>query len=243
MSKDTYYFQHDYEPTSDPKIVALLGEYGATGYGIYWRIVEMLHSDTEHKLPHKKYIYLALAKQMLTSVEQIETIVNFAIHDCELLRSDGEHFWIDRVLRNIERRNDISKKRSKAGKASALAKQVSTSVEQNPTKDNKEKESKGNEIKDIYSPDFPRDIEAVEEHFRWYYDRRSDMLKNIRLSDLPRIASLYFDDRHSKGWKLNGTAIVKWKNDAQNYVKKVDDRGGLINQKSLRKQIEELPDL
>jgi hypothetical protein len=155
--KDTYYFQHDYEPTSDPKMVALLGDHGAVGYGIYWRIVEMLHSDTEHKLPHKKYIYLALAKQMLTSVEQIEAIVNFAIQECELLKSDGEYFWSDRVIRNIERRNDISKKRSKAGKASARAKQVLTSVEQNSTNANKGKERKVNKRKVNKSSDFADD--------------------------------------------------------------------------------------
>ena len=63
MTKESYYFPHDYEPTGDPKIQALIGEYGATGYGIFWRVVEMLHSNAEHKLPFKNYIFLAIAKQ------------------------------------------------------------------------------------------------------------------------------------------------------------------------------------
>ena len=41
--KETFYFQHDYEPTSDPKMQALVGEYGAAGYGVSWSIIEMLH--------------------------------------------------------------------------------------------------------------------------------------------------------------------------------------------------------
>jgi len=57
--KESYYFSHDYEPTSDPKIAALLGEFGAVGYGIFWRIVEMLHSSKDHQIPKKKYIYSA----------------------------------------------------------------------------------------------------------------------------------------------------------------------------------------
>ena len=153
--KDTYYFQHDYNPTSDPKIQALIGEHGAVGYGLYWRIVEMLHEEGTHKLPCKKYIYLALAKQMSTSVEQVEIIVKCCIELCELFVSDNELFWSERVLRNIEKRTEISNKRSEAGKKSAelrkistSVEQVSTSVQQNPTKESKVKEIKVKEKKE-----------------------------------------------------------------------------------------------
>jgi len=37
--KKTFYFSHDFEPTSDPKIQALISEYGGLGYGIWWRII------------------------------------------------------------------------------------------------------------------------------------------------------------------------------------------------------------
>ena len=152
--KDTYYFSHDYDPTSDPKIQALIGEHGAVGYGLYWKIVEMLHQEGTHKLPCKKYIYLALAKQMSTSVEQVEIIVKCCIELCELFVSDNELFWSERVLRNIEKRTELSNKRSKAGKMSAEMRknstnveQVSTSVQQNPTKERKVKENKVNKNK------------------------------------------------------------------------------------------------
>ena len=153
--KDTYYFSHDYNPTSDPKIQALIGEYGAVGYGIFWRIVEMLHEDELHKLQCKKYIYLALAKQMLTSVEQVESIIKNCIDTYELFKTDGDFFWSERVMRNINKRTELSNKRSKAGKMSAEMRkistnveQVSTSVQQNPTKERKVKENKVNENKE-----------------------------------------------------------------------------------------------
>ena len=149
--KDTYYFQHDYNPTSDPKVQALIGEYGAIGYGIYWRIVEMLHEDELHKLQCKKFIYIALAKQMLTSVEQVESIIKNCIEIYELFKSDDDFFWSERVMRNISKRTEISNKRSKAGKISAESRkkttsveQKSTCVEQNPTKERKVKEIKVN---------------------------------------------------------------------------------------------------
>ena len=146
--KDTYYFSHDYNPTSDPKIQALIGEHGAVGYGLYWRIVEMLHEEETHKLPCKKYIYLALAKQMSTSVEQVEIIVKCCIELCELLVSDNDFFWSERVMRNINKRTELSNKRSKAGKMSAEMRKNSTSVQQNPTKERKVKENKVNENKE-----------------------------------------------------------------------------------------------
>lgn len=147
MYKESYYFQHDYEPTSDPKIIALIGEHGAVGYGVFWRIVEMLHSDAEHRLPKKKYIFSAIAKQMLTSVEQISTIVNYATDVCELFISDENYIISERVNRNFNKRNDISTKRSEAGKRSASMRsnkieQVLTSVQQNSTNANKGKEIK-----------------------------------------------------------------------------------------------------
>ena len=33
--KKTFYFSHDFEPTSDPKIQALISEYGGLGYGSF----------------------------------------------------------------------------------------------------------------------------------------------------------------------------------------------------------------
>lgn len=154
MAKETYYFQHDYEPTSDPKIQALLGEFGGVGYGIFWRIVEMLHSDETHKLPKKKFVYSAIAKQMSTSVEQLEAILEYMIDTCELFQQDSDFIWSERVLRNIDARDAIREKRSIAGKASAEARKKATLVEhllthvqQNPTKEKKGKEIKEKESK------------------------------------------------------------------------------------------------
>lgn len=122
-TKDTYWFPHDYEPTGDPKIQALIGDFKAEGYGIYWRIVEMLHADTQHKLPLKKYIFLAIANQMQANAEQIENLIQQSIKTYELFESDGIHFWVNRVHRNIEKKEKISKERSEAGKIGGKAKQ------------------------------------------------------------------------------------------------------------------------
>ena len=117
--KDTFYFPHDSEPTSDPKIIAMLGDYGATGYGLYWRIVEMLHSNENNALPKEKYIYKALSCQMATPVEQIEQFVEDCLTVYKLFEGDDNCFFSGRVLRNIDLRNKSIEQRSLAGKKSA----------------------------------------------------------------------------------------------------------------------------
>jgi len=120
--KDTFYFPHDYEPTSDPKITAMLGDYGATGYGLYWRIVEMLHSNEEHRLPKEQYLFKALSNQLAIDVNQIIKFVNDCVSVYKLFESDDEFFFSNRVFKNIDKREKIVEQRSIAGKASALKK-------------------------------------------------------------------------------------------------------------------------
>lgn len=121
-TKETFYFKHDYVPTSDPKMKALLSQYKGIGYGMFWRIAEMLHTDSLHKLPHKQYIFIGLADEMGTDVEHVLKFVADCINVFELFESDGEYFWSNRVLRNLSDREEVKLLRSKAGKASAEAK-------------------------------------------------------------------------------------------------------------------------
>jgi hypothetical protein len=164
--KKTYYFQHDFEAISDPKIQYILAKFGGIGYGLWWRIVEMLHQEEENKLQHKEYIYFALANQLKCEQDLVKSFIQSCIEDVDLLGSDGEYFWSERVLKNVGKMQNIKEKRSAAGKLSAekraenqevltSVEQNSASVEQNPTKENKTKENT------IYRPS----IDEVEKYF------------------------------------------------------------------------------
>lgn len=146
--KEAYYFSHDYSAASDPKIQALIGEHGAAGYGIYWYIVELLHQEKTHWLPLKEYVYLAIAKQMKASAEQIEAAVKYCILVCDLFIVEGEKFTSQRVLNNFAERERISEIRSKSGTLGAIAKQNLASAKQNLAKPSKGKERKGKEKKE-----------------------------------------------------------------------------------------------
>lgn len=194
--KEKFYFPHDYEASNDPKLMALLSLHGGIGYGVYWRVVEMLHSEENHKLPLKEYLYIALAEQMKISSEQVQIIIQTCIEKCELYEGDENFFWCQRVDRNILTRSNISKKRSDAGKKSAENKrvttsvqQVSTSVEQNSTNVNKGKESKVKEKKVKEKKDISREIEfhdtykkLVQKYHDYKTEKYPDLMKGINLN-------------------------------------------------------------
>lgn len=204
MKRDTFYFSHDFEPTSDPKIQAMLGDYGAIGYGLYWRLVEMLHSDSDHKLPLKKYLFTALAKQMSTRVEKVSAFIVACVKDYELFISDDQVFWSERVLRNIGTREEIIEKRRKAGRESARKRaENSTHVEHIPTNGNKGNERKGNEMKGKESnagPDKNKVFELL----------RSATTRNITDTQIWEEAIKLID--HYSGEKITNlqSACTKW---------------------------------
>ena len=147
--KETYYFSHDYSTTNDPKIQALLGKFGATGYGIYWRIVEMLHEDQEHKLYLKPFVYEAISSTLKEETKLVKQIISYSIEMCELFILKDNYIYSERVLNNIAKRDKIKEVRSLAGKRSAeLRSQKATNVEQKPTNKSKENKSKKNRYKD-----------------------------------------------------------------------------------------------
>jgi len=196
------YFSHDYNTTLDPKIIALLGDYGAIGYGIYWRIVEMLHSENEHKLPLKEYIYKAIAKQMSTSVEQISTIINDCINVYELFIKDNDFFYCQRVFDNIQKMEEIKEKRSKAGKISAenrknstCVQQNSTCVQQNSTQSNKIKEKKRKEKKE------KENILTIEERKIVFKEELKPFL-NTYSKDMLNDFYLYWTETNQGGKKM-----------------------------------------
>lgn len=198
--KKTYYFQHDFEAISDPKIQYVIAKFGGVGYGLWWRIVEMLHQDENNKLPIKDYICFAIANQLKCEQNEVEDFIACCINNVQLLQSDGEYFWSDRVLKNVGKMQELKEKRSQAGKKSAekridnqqvttSVEQVLTSVEQNPTKEKKIKEKKYN-------------IPSVDEVVSYF-------IENGYTDTSARIAYNYYD---AGGWcDSRGKKVLNWK--------------------------------
>jgi DnaD/phage-associated family protein len=120
MSKEAYYFSHDSNARNDPKIQAMIGDYGAAGYGVYWFIVEMLREQDNFKLPLKNYVFSAIAMQVQCkdyAKDNAKKFVEDCINEYELFETDGQFFWSNSLIKRMDKKNDVSEKRRAAAKA------------------------------------------------------------------------------------------------------------------------------
>ena len=71
--KDTFYFPHDYNARSDPKLQDVLVTHGVAGLGVYWCIIEQIY-EQGGMLPLKSCKTIAFALHVECKV--VESIVN-----------------------------------------------------------------------------------------------------------------------------------------------------------------------
>ena len=221
MAKDTYYFSHDVNASNDPKIIVMKELCGVISYAWWWILIEQLAAQEEYKLPMDKITFtgLGIAFRMkqneanassneakLSTAKQAEAFVILLINECKLLETDGEFFWSPSLLRrNLLRKKkqeEISKKRSeagrlgglKSGKARSKTKQMLEANEANEANEAKGKERKGN---NSYSYSY-RDARENEnsENVLTMFDENSnkqDPYKNvfkIYMNDVGEISSI-----------------------------------------------------
>lgn len=106
MSKDTFYFSHDYNARNDAKIKKLISKHGFLGYGIFWAIIEDLYNNT-NVLPTD---YDSISFDLRTDRETIESIVK----DFGLFVFEGDTFGSLSVQKRLEERNAKSEKARKS---------------------------------------------------------------------------------------------------------------------------------
>lgn len=144
MSKDTFYFSHDYNARSDHKIKKLIRNHGFAGYGIYWAIIENLY-DNANALPTD---YETIAYDFRTDESTIKSIIN----DFDLFIVDGEEFGSMSVQARLSLRDEKSLKaresaRKRWDKVKKDANALPTESDPIAIKESKGKESKGNKNK------------------------------------------------------------------------------------------------
>lgn len=134
--KDRFYFQHDYNARNDDDIEAMLLDYAASGYGLYWGIVERLHEEG-NSIELNDRFYKAIGKQFMMPAHVIEKFVKDCCEQYKLFQLEGSILTCGRVKRNLEHRHKISEERSEAGKRGAIAKKnkaIASEIEANSSK-------------------------------------------------------------------------------------------------------------
>jgi hypothetical protein len=146
MSKDTFYFSHDYNSRNDIKIKKLIAKHNYNGYGLFWAIIEDLYNNA-NALPLD---YECIAFDLRADIETLKSIIN----DFDLFIIKDGFFGSLSVERRLEQRNTKSlKARESANKrwnnTKEYANALQTQSDSNAIKESKGKENKENEIKDI----------------------------------------------------------------------------------------------
>jgi hypothetical protein len=107
MSKDTFYFSHDYNTRNDQKIKKLISKHGYLGYGLFWAIVEDLYNNANEI----QLDYEMLSFELRSDIELIKSVIN----NFDLFVVNGNTFG----SRSVERRLDYRDKKSKTAKDNA----------------------------------------------------------------------------------------------------------------------------
>jgi len=139
MSKDTYYFQHDYNARTDMKIRKVIAKHGYLGYGIFWAIIEDLYNNA-NALPMDCDL---IASDLKTKKNVIESIIN----DFDLFVINGENFSSKSVQQRLDDRAEKSfKAKESAKKRWEGANAMRSHTDSNAIKEKKGKEKKGEEV-------------------------------------------------------------------------------------------------
>lgn len=135
MSKDTFYFSHDYNSRNDPKMVRLLMKTGVVGFGVYWCVVEMLYEQGG-------YISLLDCERIAFELRVDSELVRSVIGS-DLFSKNQEIFWSESVIRRLnERKVKTVKARESANKRWDNERAMRTHSEPNARKERKGKEIK-----------------------------------------------------------------------------------------------------
>jgi hypothetical protein len=130
--KEVPYFSHDSNARNDLKIAALIEDHEIEAYGIYWVIIEMLREQDEYKLPWGimsfKGIAKAVGKKGETAYIQALIMEMCDPNKYDLLKKDTKHFWSESLISRMKVMQEKMGKFSKAGKASAEARQERTAA-------------------------------------------------------------------------------------------------------------------
>ena len=205
MSKDTFYFSHDYNTRNDQKIKKLISKHGYLGYGLFWAIVEDLYNNANAL--HLDYD--SIAYDLRTTNELVKSIIN----DFDLFVIDGDIFGSMSIQKRLDERDEKSKKASKSAHyrwnksksdANALPTQSdSNAIKEKKVKEIKEKEIKVNDIEDrklkfastlqIFLPQYGREV--LNEFYGYWTE--------------PNKSNTKFRQELEKTWDLN-RRLERW---------------------------------
>jgi hypothetical protein len=208
MSKDTFYFSHDYNARSDDKIKNLIRKHGVTGYGIFWCIIEDLYNNANAL----RLDYEGIAYDLRADCETIKSIIN----NFDLFIIEDDYFGSSSVERRLDERNEKSEK----ARESAFKRWNRTKTDANAMQSH----SEGNAIKERKGKEIKKDLIQRQEEFKNEIELLSDKYDTAMITSF----YAYWSEPNSKGKmrkeleKTWDTArrLVTWKSNQESWKRK-----------------------
>jgi hypothetical protein len=222
------YFSHDYNSRNDRKMVAFLKKHKAQGLGVYWTTIEMLHEEGGY-MQLDTITFTSIGAPIGCNADFVKKVINDCINEFKLMKKIEDKFTADRVLKNLTKRKEIREIRSKAGKASAVAKQqnsthveqVLTHVEQMPTsvQQNSTKERKGKERKRKRESHDTHDLSKSN----LYRESKIPTLEQVREvfyrhGGTDEMANKFFETNAATEWFYRGSPIRNFSTMVPGYI-------------------------
>jgi hypothetical protein len=220
VGKKCYYFSHDSNARTDPKMKDMITDYKAQGYGAFWAIIESMSEQDGYRLACAKQSYRSIAMDVLWDSDSVAKFVLDCIQEFKLFETDGDYFWSESLRRRMMQRDELIDKRKSAGKEGA-DKRWGKQIDSKPmaelsqphstpiAPDSKLNEIKGKEIKgnekegNDLSNDKSRAIfkpPSVEEVAAYCRERCNAV-----------VAQQWHDFYSSKGWMIGKNKMKDWK--------------------------------
>ena len=227
MTKDTFYFSHDHNSRTDPKIKRLLARHGMQGYGIFWAIVEDLYNNANALQTD----YETIAFDLRVDASVVQSI----IEDFNLFSFDGETLWSASVERRLIERNNKSEKArqsalSRWNKMPDDANAMRTHSDSNAIKERKGKERKVKKsiIKGEGEKNWKNDFDTYIEEMR---TARKELFKNTEWLEKQQSFNPGVDIKKSidKSCVNYWATEAGWKNKKRKQIKTVDWKATFAN--------------
>lgn len=211
------YFIHDVNASQDSKILRLLMKHGNIGYGIFWRIIEIMAQSNDGYLSADFNLLGYLLREKNELVKSV--VCDFGLFE---FSTDSKSFTSNRLQRNIISAVEKSEKMRQAGIKSGESRKNKSSTNAEQIKIN---EIKRNETKKDISFDSPKGetqekgpvkrfvkptIEEINDYGQGYLKEKGYLCQFN--------AERFFNFYESNGWKVGKNPMKDWKATVRNWI-------------------------
>ncbi len=229
MKPDIIYFDHDANARRDPKMISLISDFGADGYGKFWMLIEYLR-EQQGSIELTKNNYRAIAFELRCDTQEAENFIN-TLTELGLLRYDDGFIFSDRLNKNIDHLNTVREKRKTAAKARWEKMNQSDTVNANASETDAnalESECKSNAIAPENDAKKRKEKNSIEKKRREEKNSFAPALADVvnfflGQNQNAEEANKFFNHYQGIGWVKSGTEITDWKAAGLSWIDKINN--------------------